>query len=188
MSDPTHYNQTPKRKAKFITPPNTLKEKVGSGGLKEEILDIAQAMLEHNKTDFVPLAEMYLSSLTNSLDNARVKPPETTEGKENLINEMLHPAVQLKGNGGMFHYPLITVVADKLIQFLEAIEEPDSEVCEIIFAFHTSMKAVVSGRVQGDGGSYGKDLISALTDACYRYFEKNQDNVKEFPGTQDTAR
>ena len=179
MSDSTHYNQTPKRKAKFITPPNTLKDKVGSGGLKEEILDIAEAMLTHNKTDFVPLAEMYLSSLTNSLDNARINPPKTKTEKEVLINEMLHPAVQLKGNGGMFHYQLITVIADNLIQFLEAIDEVDSESCEIIFAFHTSMKAVVSGRVQGDGGSYGKELIDALTDACYRYFEKNQDNVKE---------
>ena len=39
MSEDTHYNQPKRRDVEFINPPNTLKQKVGSGGLSDEILE-----------------------------------------------------------------------------------------------------------------------------------------------------
>ena len=51
--------------------PNTLKAKVGSGGLSEDILNKAQALLENNTVDFQPLAEMYLTALMKGIDIAK---------------------------------------------------------------------------------------------------------------------
>jgi hypothetical protein len=165
-----HYNQKPKRKAEFIKPPNTLKAKVGSGGLAEEILEKAQKLLENNTVDFLPLGEMYLNSMMKGIEMAKDAGPDADD--EYIIASMLYPGMQLKANGGMFHYPLVTKISDKLIQFLEVIEKPDIESVEIVMAFHTTIRAVVLGRITGLGGRHGDELIQALNDACVRYFDK----------------
>ena len=166
-----HYNQTPKRKAEFLNPPNYIKEKVGSGGISEEILEKAQKLLENNTVDFRPLADMYLSALMRGVDTA--KDSQTTDDHEYLISLMLYPAMQLKANGGMFHFPLVSIIADRLIQFLEVIDEPDVESIEIVLAFHTTMRAVIHGGIKGDGGDQGGELLNALNAACIRYFERD---------------
>lgn len=165
-----HYNQVPKRKAEFITPPNNLKAKVGSGGLSDDIIEKAQALLENNTVDFLPLGEMYLQNLMKAIEYS--KDAHIDEDHEHLITSMLYPAMQLKANGGMFHYPLVTQIADKLIQYLEVIEAADIEALEIVMAFHTTIRAVILGRITGDGGKHGEELIDALDKACLRYFEK----------------
>lgn len=166
----THYRQQQRRKAEFIRPPNTLKAKVGSGGLSDDILAKAQALLENNSVDFMPLAEMYLSSLMKGIDYARSH--QEYADSEALISGMIYPSMQLKANGGMFHYPLVTKVADKLVQFLEVITQADEDALEIVMAFHTTIRAIVMGRVAGDGGRHGRELMDALESACLRYFDR----------------
>ncbi|MCB1652316.1 MAG: hypothetical protein KDI46_09710 [Alphaproteobacteria bacterium] len=165
-----HFDQVPRRKAEFIKPPNTLKQKVGEGGLSEEILNKAQKLLEENTIDFEPLADMYLDALTKGIERAKDFTPSSDV--EYVIAQLLYPAMQLKANGGMFHYQLVTQVADKLIQFLEVIEVPDLSAIEIVLAYHTTIKAIVHGKIKGSGGEHGQALLKALEDACMRYFSK----------------
>lgn len=176
MSETKYFNQKPRRKAEFIRPPNTLKAKVGSGGLQETILKKAQALLESNSVDFTPLGEIYLSSLQAGIDSAREA--ILIEDSEPLIAQILYPAMQLKANGGMFHYQLVTRTADKLIQFLEVIEAPDDEALEIVAAFHATIRAIILGKITGDGGRYGQELMDALNEACVRYFEKHPNDAE----------
>lgn len=168
------FNRPVLRKAEFIKPPNILKAKVGSGGLTEDILDKAQRLLAENTVDFQPLGEMYLESLARGIQEAR----ENMGGadQEPIIAGMLYPGMQLKANGGMFHYPLVTTIADTLIQYLEVIERVDAEVIEIVEGYHTTLRAVIHGRIKGDGGPRGRELHKALLDACERYFIKHPDN------------
>ena len=170
-----HYNQPRRRKAEFIKPPNTLKQKVGHGGLSDNILDKAQKLLEENTHDFEPLAILYLNTLMNGIEMAKGISP--SDDKEEIIASMLYPSMQLKANGGMFHYSLVSIIADKLIQFLEVIEYPDIEAVEIVLAYHTTITAVIQGKILGDGGKQGQDLLDALTDACMRYFDKHPDDM-----------
>lgn len=175
MTDPSPFNRTPRRKAEFIKLPNLLRAKVGTGGLSEAVLDKAQALLENNTVDFRPLGEMYLDSLARGVYRARDADAARSDAEE-LIAGMLYPAMQLKANGGMFHYPLVTAVADRLIQYLEVIEKADADALEIVLAFHTSIRAILMGKITGDGGRYGSELIDVLSDACMRYFDKHPDN------------
>jgi len=180
MSDIHHYNQVQRRKAEIIDPPNLLKAKVGSGGLSEVILDRAQLLLEHNKVDFVPLAEVYLKQMQNGIDKAKnmsVSNDTSIEKIEEIISYVLMPCVQLKGSAGMFHYPLISRVADRCVQFLEVIENFDSDAIEISQAFHTTIKIIVSSKITGNGGVQGDALVEELNGACMRYFEKY--NIKK---------
>ena len=172
--DVVHFNRKPVRKAEFYMPPNTLKAKVGSGGISEEILDKAEMLLANNTVDFMPLADMYLNSLMKAIDHARGADSGSLSVAENesLIVAMLYPAMQLKANGGMFKYQLVTRMADRLVQFLEVIETSDLDALEIVLAFHATIRAVVLGRITGDGGQHGAELIKALNEACERYLSR----------------
>ena len=166
----THYNQPVRRKAEVIVPQNILKAKVGYGGLSEAILDKAEDLIKYNTVDFAPLAELYLQSLLKAIHDA--KGAIGSSVSDHSFIEILHPTMQLKANGGMFHYPLVTEVAHKLLQFIEVIDRIDDDAIEIMLAFHTTIRAVVLGRVEGGGGRHGEILLAELEKACFRYFEK----------------
>ncbi|MDH5723517.1 MAG: hypothetical protein OEY94_09380 [Alphaproteobacteria bacterium] len=174
-----HFNQKPKRDAQFITPPNTLKSKVGDGGLTEVILNRAQDLLENNTQDFRPLAEIYLEQMQNGLQSAQnALTADTDENKnEKLIAQILYPCVQLKANGGMFHYQLVTDIANVFVKFMEVVERLDAETLEIAQAFYTSIKLIINGQIKGDGGPKGKALMDELNSACKRYFEKHKEKI-----------
>lgn len=177
INDPKHFNQAPRRKAEFTRPPNTLKAKVGSGGLNDAILNKAQALLENNAVDFQPLAELYLTSMTRGVENARNA--LATDDQEPVIANITYPAMQLKATGGMFQYQLVTRVADKLIQFMEVVESADADALEIVIAYQTTIRAIILGKITGDGGQYGQELVDALNEACLRYFDKNPSQRKD---------
>jgi hypothetical protein len=115
--------------------------------------------------------------MTRGLDSARES--MHSNNIEPAIANIIYPAMQLKANGGMFHYQLVTKIADKLIQFMEVIEGLDKDALEIITAYQTTIRAVIQGRITGDGGRYGDELIEALNEACMRYFDKNPHRRKD---------
>ena len=166
-----HFSKPQRRKAEFIRPPNTLREKVGKGGLSDDVVNKAQTLLEKNAVDFGPLAETYLTALMKGVERVKNRTPD--DDTETLIAGVIYPVMQLKANGGMFHYALITRISDRLIQFLEVIEKPDNDSMDIVIAFHTTIRAVITSGITGDGGKHGTDLINALNDACARYFDKH---------------
>ncbi|PCI56793.1 MAG: hypothetical protein COB36_00505 [Alphaproteobacteria bacterium] len=170
--DIKHYNQTPKRDATFITPPNIIKGKVGSGGLSEQVLKRAQKLLETHTSDFSPLADIYLSRMLEGIEKAENTNEEDV--LEDLITAILLPCVQLKANGAMFHYQLVTRIADRFVQFMEVVECLDEETIEIAKAYHSTIKIVVAGKIKGDGGKQGDALVEELNRACMRYFEKHK--------------
>ena len=175
--DIKHYNQKPKRDSTFITPPNILKAKVGTGGLSEQVIVRAQQLLEDHAEDFGPLAEMYLSRMKEGIDKA--KRANKKDESEEAIEKILLPCVQLKANGAMFHYPLITRIADRFVQFMEVVERLDPETLSIAEAFHATIKIVVSGKIKGDGGAQGEALVDELNNACMRYFEKHKNDTED---------
>ena len=160
------------RKAELIALPNRLKEKVGSGGIDEAVLNKAQELLENNTIDFKPIAQMLMDVLNETITdakNGRVK-------GESAIESMLYPAMQLKAQGGMFHYPLISEISNILINFLETVDDTDKDVMDIVVAHKMSMNAVLASQIKGDGGKVGRELRDALLDACARYY-KSRDNA-----------
>lgn len=178
MSGPeerTHFNQVPRRRAEFISPPNLIKPKVGEGGLGDDVLAKAQKVLEENKTDFAPVAEMYLNSLNIAIEKARAT-AELMDDHETLISGMIYPAMQLKANGGMFHFPLVTLLSDKKVQFLEVIATIDPDVIELVIAFMATIRAVLASQIRDVKNPKGQELLSALDAACRRYFGKHPEN------------
>lgn len=164
-------DREPIRRAEFVSPPNTLKMKVGTGGLDEKILIQAQKLIDDSGIDFIPQGQRYLAALHEALRMA-----ETQRGKiedETLIIAMLYPGMHMKANGGMFGYPMVTEVASRLIRFLENVKEPDSDVLDIVHGFSNALQAVMLMGKTPSSAERINDLCRALDEACDRYFIKH---------------
>ena len=159
--------------AEMVVPPNRLKEKVGSGGFDEKAVVKAQDQIKNNTVDFQPIAAELMAQLTKAVAN-------TMSGSikgDTALREIMAPAMQLKAQGTMFHYPLVSEISNILVNFLETVTEVDADVIEIITAHKASITAALSGKIrEQDRAKVGKELCSALLDTCERYAKarKNQ--------------
>src|SRR5688572_10224975 len=95
MIEDAFQDQKKFRNAELLTPPNRLKEKVGSGGIDEAVLVKAQELLENNTVDFRPISLMLVDVLHETIADAK---SGAIKG-EDAINAMLYPAMQMKAQG-----------------------------------------------------------------------------------------
>lgn len=169
----TFHDQKKRRKAELIVPPNSIKKKVGSGGLDDALITKAQKSLEDNMIDFRPIAAELIEDLEEKTEAIR----NNALHGEPAIKALLYPAMQLKTQGAMCHFPLVSDISDNLINFLETIEAHiDGDVLEIINAHKMAVSVVITTNMYGDGTEQGRQLKKSLTDVCARYYRtrKNQ--------------
>jgi len=161
---------TPKnKKPKFITPPNHLKMKVGNGGIAEEKLQKAQELMENFQVNFKPDAQKLSSELGRQTKTITelIKKDKSFEK-----DKMVMPIMQLKANGGMFQYQLLTDVADICLQFMETVDEFNPEAMDIIKAHENAIQLIIKNELKGNGGAEGYALVQELHKACKRYFKR----------------
>lgn len=160
-------------KPEFIMPRNVLKAKLGAGGLNTRVLDLAQRMIEQTGVDFMPLGQRFIVGLQEGMRIASAQKGQIDD--DTLISTMLHPAVQLKANGGMFGFPLVTAVAGRLVRFLEYVGRVDEDMIEVVSGFVTTIQALLllRGDERGLEDTHGAELYKALDDACLRYFSRH---------------
>jgi len=157
---------SPSAQPKFITPPNKLKAKVGGGGIAPERIKQAQKFISTNSVDFIPHATTFLKLVTEFATEAK-------NSRENFDrNKLANPIMQLKANGGMFQYTLISHVADICLRFVEAIDEMNNDAYQVIQAHVNTISIIINNKMTGNGGKEGGALIKELEKACRRYLEK----------------
>jgi len=157
-------------KSKIIKPDNTLKKKAGSGGFKESDLLKAQTMIENNEIDFRPLGSDLLKELDQALSDIRSGKIENAKA----LDSIMYPMMQLKSQGGLFKFPLITQISHLMLDFLESISESDNDVLEITDAYRKTINAVLALEIKGKDSKEGRQLCLALRDAFERYYKVNK--------------
>ncbi|HCK32284.1 MAG: hypothetical protein CMH32_02850 [Micavibrio sp.] len=157
---------------KEITPPNFLKQKVGSGGLNVKILEKAQKLIDNNSVDFKPMAEPFLNQIGHTINQFEKDNPPADKHRDYILL-ILSPAMQLKGHGGMFGYTLVTNIANMFIQFLEPIKTLDKNALEMVNGFYAAIHAVIISEIKGDGGKDGAELLEELKAAWMRFKKKS---------------
>ena len=158
-----------KSKARYHIPPNVLRDKCGRGGINPDVLSMAQKVIDENELDFVPFAERFLERIDKAIANAR---NSTIRGRD-VINTITGPVMELKANGAMFEYPLVSDVAAVLLNFLEDMKELNEDAMGIIAVHRRTLNVIITSRLRGTGGKDGMALLQELADACDRYYKKH---------------
>ena len=148
-------------KPQLITPPNPLKNKVGTGGpgavdlstlerAEKVIADLAETYLEWVEQDLVKLhkALQALSSATGD-----------RKAELEAIYQISH---DMKGQGGSFGYQLITVVGNQLCRFIEPLKQAGPNEIAVIKLHADTMSLIIANRMDGDGGEAGEAVLTGL--------------------------
>lgn len=165
--------------------PNNLKEKAGGAGFKGpvemplDLLEEAEEQLERAALDFTTWALDYLSKLSDLCTQALEADPEGGRGSQFQAINLL--ALELRGQGGTFGYPLISTFGKMLYDStVEGCREDDNAV-EIVKAHIDAMRAVLREKISGDGGKIGRELLMSLKKAI-----KSKEVMVD--GTEGTAK
>lgn len=152
-------------KAKFYNPPNTLRTKAGYGGIDPAVMERAESFIQKNDVDFTNFAMAILGRLDKSLEVVRVEDNRTKES----VGRVIGPIMELKANGAMFKFPLLSDVADIALDFLENLEGFNDDAYEIVNIHRKTLHIIMSSQLRGNGGKEGRLLIAELHEACQRY-------------------
>lgn len=152
---------------------NRLKEKTaglapGKTGISPEALEAAEKALNKMSEDYPD----WVSGLIVKLQEQHGRCVDTPEKRHEFFEEINHIAHDMKGQGGTFGYPLITQFSDSLYGFTTKRpgEISDNQI-ELVKSHIDSMRAVIRGRVSGDGGEIGAKLSESLEEAIAKYGE-----------------
>jgi hypothetical protein len=151
--------------------PNYLKQKMGSNAMRqpfilpEDVLANAEANLKREAEGFLDWAKGYLDRLSKQVALAKELSGERTTNFEE-INLIAH---ELRGQGGTFGYPLITVFGKSLYEVTKPPCRQDDNSLEIVRAHIDAMRAVLREKIGGDGGELGQQLFKALKAAIAKF-------------------
>jgi len=153
----------------IITPRNFLREKIGFGGLDPLIMERAEEYIKTNGIDYQPFARELMGTLDTAIESAQAKKIRDRA----IINSIAAPIMRLKGSGGMFQYPLISEIADIVLNFLEGLDSLNDDAFDILAVHQKILSAIIAGNLTGDGGKTGRALANELYSACARYNKKH---------------
>src|SRR5439155_465870 len=100
----------------------------------------------------------YLDRLSKKMELAKAMTGERAQALEE-INLIAH---ELRGQGGTFGYPLITVFGKSLYEATKVPSRQDDAGLEIVKAHIDAMRAVLREKIAGDGGDIGQQLFTTL--------------------------
>ena len=150
------------QKPQIINPPNRLKSKVATGGpgaVDAARLKRAEAVIEKMTSDYLDWVEHDLSSLEANVAGLKPGAPDAQQ----RVDDIYRTAHDIKGQGGSFGYDLMTEIGALMCRFIEHLDTPTVEDVELMDLCVKSMRAVITGRLSGDGGQGGRMVLKGLS-------------------------
>ncbi len=152
--------------------PNRLGAKAGIGPrdpvpvLPEAVLAAAEAEIQDRAGDYATWIAGEVEEMARRIDRLGADSRHVA----GLMAEINRSALEMRGQGGIFGYPLITHIAKSLYEAssggLKAVTPNEQR----LFKAHVdAIKAVMNGRVSGDGGATGQQLLASLEVAKKKY-------------------
>ena len=147
--------------SEVIKPPNRLAENAvkGRGPDLKTIKDRVQSGVEAMVEEYEKELSGEFSLLTQSLAAMKTEPGSTQSDAMASLYRVAHDA---RGMAGSFGYPLLAAIATSLCSFIDRVGEEANRYLDVIGCHVEAMLAVYAGRVRGDGGRQGKELIESI--------------------------
>ncbi len=152
--------------SKLIMPKNTLKNKVGNGGFKQEDLAKAQKAIDENDVDFRPIADKYLSLIHQAIT------AYSTDKSIDLYSTLLDQLMQLRAQGALFGYSSISAVSDTVVDLLDTIKKVDGTIIEIVVAYEKATRALLLKGIRKSEDVVCKAFVAELGNVCRKYKDK----------------
>ena len=148
-------------KVEVITPPDTLKKKVKTGGPGAVDLDTlkrAEAVIADMTDHYVEWVTKDLEKIHQALEDLKA---EKKDHKDALAG-IFQLAHDMKGQGGSFGYTLMTILGGNLCNVVEKLEDAGPAEVEVIQLHINAMDLVIAKEMKGDGGKEGEQLLEGL--------------------------
>jgi len=152
-------------KLEVINPPNTLKQKVGTGGAGAVDLEA----LERAEQVIAGMTDSYLSWVADDLkkmDKAYARLAAATGDRKEEMEAIFQIAHDIKGQGGSFGYDLMTAIANELCRLIEKADTIRNAEVEAVKLHVDSLKLVIGEDMKGQGGKAGEKMLAGLQQVC----------------------
>jgi len=165
---------SPDKKIRFYDPPRGIRSKIGGAAPVDlATIERIQRELDEWNDDFVKWTHEYIGRLSQCLVAARGKPANGRRKDFERINRISH---ELRGQGGVFGYPLVSAVAKSLFELTKDTLDRSDECLSLIQNHIETLQIVLRDEVRGDGGNVGLELLKAMRLANAKFL-KEQDNL-----------
>jgi len=165
----------------FFELPNRLGAKVGIAPrgpvptLAPEVLAAAEQEILSRAGDYAT----WISAEVEEMGRRVERLPREPDAVPDLLARVNRAAHEMRGQGGIFGYPLITLIAKSLYEATRGGGQTVTETEHRLFKAHVdAIRAVMNGRISGDGGAMGQQLLASLEVAKRKYAK---------PGGEDAA-
>ena len=149
-------------RARLITRPNVLKQKVGSGGFPPAAVAAAEEAVGDMSVNYPDVARADLARLQQAFDAASGSPGDSATH----LRRLFAAAHDMKGQGSTFGYPLVTRVANLLCRYVEKETAPGPAEMALIAAHVDALRALIVNDIVGDGGTLGEEICTTLEAAA----------------------
>lgn len=161
---------TDKEYAAILLATQHLRAKAGTGVIPSAVIKKCQAILDNNTYDFTPIGQGILDRIQTILEKTR----NGTLSRDHAHHKILECIMQLKANGSMFGYNLVTALCSTVMALLETIDTLDDDTLEIITSLYKALSIIFEEQLKNDGGRAGKLIEKEINTSCKRYYKKRQ--------------
>lgn len=159
-------------RAMYFRPANRLRDKLGPNALRGQIdfdplvVQAAEARIQDLVGDYAVWVKNYLDTMGRSY-KALCRRDEDPKPHVLAINQIAH---ELRGQGGIFDYPLLTSFGRSLYNAtLDTRGEITDNRLKLIEAHIDALRVVFNKRVRGTGGKVGAELLADIERAVKMY-------------------
>lgn len=151
--------------------PRNLKSKLSGGSSSSDppfdpdLIKVVETKISDMEGDYADWVEKSIEELVQAHHRA-LEEPERGLTHLSAINEIAH---ELRGQGGMFGYPLMTQFGKSLYDVTGEDAQISSALLDLIDAHIDLIKAVTHQKVKGNGGTIGQQLLESLTEAKKKF-------------------
>ncbi|MBM3597117.1 MAG: hypothetical protein FJX35_02805 [Alphaproteobacteria bacterium] len=152
----------PPTKVEIIMPPNLIKAKASMpGGLSEkEAIKRGDAKVQELAANYVDWAKADVDEL-QVLMRALLQEKDE-EGRRVAVRKLYKKAHDIKGQGGTFDFPLVTMIGDSLCNYIESLGEDTNVSTEVVVMHVEAARLILMREVKGMGGQTEQQLLDGL--------------------------